>query len=500
MPPNISRRTVLRGTGVAITLPYLESLVHRTARAQAVTAPKRLVALIHANGVPLRRYDGAALNVFYPQTTGTLPAVLPTCLEALNTQGVRGDVQLLSGIRHDADPAGVGGAHQHHTAARVLLGKNMESTDAALRASTLDVAVHGVIGAQASKSFRLTLGTAFQHADVSFSANHFDLGTDGKRAFLNSAGEAIVRADGGMNRSGSSAANVWQDASFNPRLVFNRLFCNGSDVCPGGGTLTQGSTTPPSDPNKARRLGVLHYVSQRVTQVKASLGARDKARLDEYLTGIEDLEKQVNAVSTGTTTPTGVQIPLRTEFRGMGASQNLLAKLMVDLIVKSFEANLVNVSTLMLGACDGANQNATSDLAPNLWDIGGLSVHDHAASHTTNGTATSVPFSVATKIAAAKVNVFAYLVKRLKEVDGEGGKLIDSTLAYYGSDFGDGHLHSVEDPFIFLAGKPGGIVTPGTYRRFDANGTRPRAAGVLVSVARAFGATLPHHASVGGLL
>jgi Protein of unknown function (DUF1552) len=510
MSKGMSRRAVLRGTGVTVTLPVLESLLPRGAVAEQMNGAKFFVGMIHPNGLPYKGYDGKPYggnfvgSFVFPANTGALPSALPEGLGELASHGVQGDVMVVGGLAHDGDPAGVGGVHQQHTIGRVLVGKNLDAGDAGKKISSLDVAIHRAIGRNATLSTqRLTLGTASKFGNGQGSGlqeSDYEKDSSGKRAFLTSNGESVFGRRGDMQSSGSYADGVSQDATVNPRLVFNRLFCNGNTTCPGGHSITlggmPGTAVPVEDTAKKHRQSVLHYVNERIRAVKLDprLGASDRQKLDQYLTGIEDIELRLKSMTPPQAMPgengRTVMVPSRDLFRGIPSSQNAIGKLMVDLIVKAFEANLMNVASLALGATDGSNINGHGNFDAALWWANAKSAHDHKSSHEDHGAARA--------IAKAKIGVFAYLVKRLKETDGAGGKLINNTVVYYGSDFGDGHLHEVDNPLVLIASKVPGLGTPGTF--FRANGGNVRPVRVMASVAAKFGVTLPQANGQGGVL
>ncbi len=419
-------------------------------------------------------------------------------LQPLTTRGVASEVMLLGGLKHDSDPASVSGAHQQYTAGRVLVGKNIDPSDAAAKISSLDVAIHHQIASQASLTTqRMTLGTAgrtiYGQGSGLVDAD-FENDSNGNRIFLNSTGEPVFGTRSDMTASGSYDSGATQDATNNPRLAFNTLFCNGSTTCPGGGTLNgMGSTTPPVDPTIAPRLSVLHYVADRISKLKSSrqLGTVDAQKVDQYLTGIEDIETRLNQTTPMMMNGRVIQIPPRTTYRSIPSAQGGLAMLMMDLMVKAFEANLMNVGTMLMGATDGSNITANTQPDSQLWDTGAnIWVHDHESSH---GESAYDPnhggdFSAATtKVSTAKVDVFAYLIQQLKATSDITGTLLDHTLVYYSSDFGNGHTHDVTNVPVMLAGHVPGLVQGGTYKSLSGI----PAVRVMVSVASQFGVTLP---------
>jgi len=127
-----------------------------------------------------------------------------------------------------------------------------------------------------------------------------------------------------------------------------------------------------------------------------------------------------------------------------------------------------------------------------------MSVHDHEASHGESAYDNldgRGDFAAAKLVSTCKVDLFAYLITQLKATSDTTGTLLDNTLVYYGSDFGNGHTHDVTNVPVMLAGHAP-IVKGGTYARFD--GTH--AVRSLVSAAAQFGVTLPQANGQTGLL
>jgi hypothetical protein len=499
---------VLKAAGVSITLPFLESLAPKAAYGQTMQAPSgptRFIAMVHPQGFPLHDYDGSSRGmILYPGQTGSLPGTMPAALVPLATRGVTNEVMLIGGLHHDADPASVGGAHTPYTAGRVLIGKNYEDSDAAAQISSLDVAIHHAIGKNATLATqRLTLGLPCKSIYGQGSGlidSNYVLDGSGNRLWLNASGESVYGKQSGLCGSASYENGVQQDAINNPRRAFNMLFCGGSTTCPGGGTLMQGGT-PAVDPTIAPRTSVLHFVADRIAKLKANrrLGTADAQKVDQYLTGIEGIEARLNPANMPPPTTRTVTIPTQGTYQGIPASQNQLGKLMVDLIVKAFEANLMNVASLMMGATEGSNILASTGLDAPLWQITPtMSVHDHEASHgesAYDGIDGRGDFAAATLVSTCKVDLFAYLVSQLKATSDTTGTLLDNTLVYYSSDFGDGHPHDVTNVPVMLAGHAP-IVKGGTYARFD--GTH--AVRALASAAAQFGVTLPQANGQTGIL
>ncbi len=474
--PLLSRRAVLRAGQVAIALPLLPSLLPRGAQAAPPGGLRRFVALLHC--------DGVEPSKFFPSATGKGFA-LTEPLKSLQEAGIVDEVDLLSGLVHPTQQHGA-------CSASFLLGAEQWKEEVRKSAS-LDVAIHDKLGGNTLLKSQLTLSTA-HHKGSQLKASQIAGG------FVSADGEAAIASNGyvdqGLPFSGSISQGTVRTPEYNPRKVFNALFCGGaSNNCPGGQVIGGGGGTGGGSADTAKtkhRTSVLHAVAKQAKALKAKLGKYDQERMDEYLSGVADIEKRLPS-SMPAPPPGGggtVKAPTKEAFAGIPDSQNAWASLMSELMLKAFEANLVAVATLMLGHSDGGD--LPSDLSPYQWKGAGGSFVSHYASHNTGA-----PGAPHATVVQAKVAVFSKLVQRLKSTaDGAGGNLLDGTLVYYVSDFGDGNAHSAENPPVLLAGRSSGLVTGHNHRTF----AKASSQGVLVSIAKQFGVSMPHLAQVQGLL
>jgi hypothetical protein len=463
-----SRRHILRAGRVAIALPFFHSLLPKHAQATPAKL-KRFVALMHC--------DGVQTSTFYPSSTGSGFA-LTEPLKGL--ESVIGEVDVLSGLVHPTQQHG-------NCAASFLLGADQWKA-ANAKGNSLDVAIAASLNGNTVLKNQLTLSTA-HHISSSLTQAQVSGG------FVTKEGEALISnngyVDAGLPFSGSLKDGAVRTPEYNPRRVFNALFCGGAGTnCAGGHDLGQGA--PMVDTKAARRKSVLDAVSRQGAALKQRLGRYDQQRLDEYLNGIRDIEMRL--APTPNTPPGGggpaSKAPLQAMFPGIPDSQNAWADLMVDLMVKAFEANLVAVATLMLGHSSGGD--LPNNVGPYQWKGATGGFVSHYASHNRNQ-----PGQPHLSVVQGKVAVFGRLVKLLKSTaDGAGANLLDGTLAYYVSDFGDGDAHSNIDPPILLAGKSSGLVQGHTHKKLQQVGSE----GVLVSIANQFQVPMPHLSQVKGAL
>jgi hypothetical protein len=377
---------------------------------------------------------------------------------------VKPHVLVLSGLGHVKEEYGVG-SHEGGTAF-FLTGFRDPS---AKKATSLDQMI-GLKAGTRRTALNLTLMPGYYLADYKdtngdgFAEPKTDA-YDDSRLVNDTSSRAVI-----SYRDGVAAANV-----YNPRLIFDELFASAT----GGG----GGSGPAGDPlaltaNRYRQ-SVLDAVAGDARKLQLQLGMADRARLDQYLTGVREIEQQIQREekerlqplpSTGECAP-GARPP------GIPMDRTARARLMMDLTVKAFECDATRAATLMLAQTVGG-------LA---WTFDGVTMDGHDASHfgsePANATQAKGLFKV--KIDQWQVAQFAYFVQKLGATpDTAGSTLLDNSLVYYSSDLGHGDTHDQKDMPVLLAGSAGGLVRGGRHV-VDAGGLYT--CNLFLAISRAFG-------------
>lgn len=406
----IERRTFLRGVGTAIALPWLEAMQGSVARAAAV-APA-------AGGPPLRMAflyvpNGMNMPDWVPHNEGPL-GVLPPTLAPLAK--FRGDITILTGLsQHQGNHLGDGAGDHARAASVFLTGAHPRKTKGS------DIRVGVSVDQIAAKHFE---------GQTRFPS--LELGCEHGRL----AGDC----DSGYSCSYSNSIS-WRSATtpngkeVNPRLVFNRLFAMGE-------TSTIALSQAQRD---VEQRSILDFVRDDAQRLHGKLGQSDRRRMDEYLTGIRDIERRIDQpleqlISDGELRrPAGIPDRFDEHVRLMG-----------DLLTIAFQTDATRVATLMFS-------NEGSDRTYPALDIReghhSLSHHDNAVEKVTN----------IAKINYHHVEQLAYLLGRLKAVPEGEGNLLDNTVLVYGSGLGDGNRHDHDDLPILVAGRGQGFITPGRH-------------------------------------
>ena len=405
----LDRRTVLRGLGTAVALPWLEAF----ASAQDVRGgkpPARLAYVYAPNGM--------IADVWNPEKVGPLEA-LPWLLEPLKAQ--RSQLQVLSGLTHDKARAnGDGGGDHARAAATFLTGVQPLKTNGAVR-----------LGISADQIAAQQIGGATRFRSL-------QLGCD--------RGSTVGQCDSGYACAYSGHIS-WQGPTtpagkeFDPRKIFDRLFRGGMSREQHAASLERA----------VRRRSVLDFVREDAKRLERTLGQEDRARIDEYQSGLRELERRVELA-----VPQRVDEVADSERPSYGRLDlGLHFQLLADLLVLAFRSDSTRVATLMFGN-EGSNRSYN-----NL----GIREGHHSLSHhrTDPGKMQAIR-----DINRYHMELFAHLVRGLSEVREGDQSLLDSVMLVFGSGLADGDRHSHHDLPVLLVGGGCGTLQPGRHTRYPA--------------------------------
>ncbi len=405
---HLSRRTFLHGTGAMIALPFLDAMAPAQTPVRLTAAtPKTRFASFY---VP----HGATMDKWTPATEGAGFA-FTDILKPL--EQFREHINVVSGL---AQPyvAGAGGADvsagaNHTRAAAVFLTGAVPERGARahLGVSADQVAAKHIGQDTPLPSLELSIEESVLACEASFSC-----------AYRNSI-------------SWKSPTDP-QPMQNNPRLVFEKLFGDGS-----------------SDADRrARRQesrSLLDSVMSQVGTLQKDLAANDRQRLAQYLDDVREVERRIQRAESSVSDylelpemPTGVTPTFQEHI-----------KLLMDLQVLAFQAEITRVSTLMLAReLSGATYPETLIRDP-----------FHNLSHHSNDRGNMERFAL---LNTYHISKFAYFVLRLQETPDGDGTLLDHSLVLYGSSLSDGNQHNFSPLPIVLAGTASGQLKGGRHLQF----------------------------------
>ena len=392
----MNRRTLLRGLGASIALPALDAMTP----ARAAAAPLRMAFAYVPNGIIMENWTPAADG-----TAFDLPRVLQPFAP------LREKTLLLSGLAHvNGRALGDGPGDHARAAATFLTGVHPRKTAGA------DIKN----GISADQLAAQSIGGNTKFASLELGIEH---------------GRIVGNCDSGYSCAYSNAIS-WRSAEtpmppeVNPKLVFERLFGTGDESA--------------ADPF---RKSILDYVREDAASLKISLGANDKRKLDEYLTGVREIEKRIELA--GKQAKETVR-PEMEKPEGIPVDFEEHVTLMYDLMTVAFQTDSTRVATFMVGR-EGSNNTYRQ--------IGVPDAH-HGISHH-RGDAEKV--EKLTKINEYHATLFARWLQRLAATKDGDGSLLDHMMIVYGSSLSDGNRHSHHDLPILVAGGANGKLQMGRH-------------------------------------
>ena len=429
----LSRRNFLRGLGVVVALPAFESLTAKSALAgdwlpsPKKNAPKRVAFVYFPNG--------ANQDNWWPSGSGAEFQFGPT-MKSL--EPLKNHIQVVSGLEHRNATSGGDGPGDHARAnATFLTGVRARKTDGS----------------------NIHLGVSIDQAIAS------EIGHLTRFPSLELTCDSVRKS--GRCDSGYSCAyqfNLsWRSETTpmtpepNPRLVFERLF--------GGGD--RGERKENYHIRQQTQRSVLDFVMEDARALQVSLGSQDQQKLDEYLTGVREIEQRIErAERLGDFEEPEIETP-----PGIPSDFGHHMEIMYDMTLLAFQTDSTRIATLLL-AGDGSNRSFTQIEIPE---------GHHSLSH--HGKDKSKLEKIG-KIDQYYMQHFARFLQHMRDTkDIDGNSLLDNTMIVYGCGNGDGNRHNHDNLPVVVAGGGGGSLTPGRYLQLD----RTPMSNLFVSMANKMG-------------
>lgn len=421
-PFGVDRRCFLRGVGAAIALPAFESL--RPVPLWAAEAAKPLATT--AGGAPLRTAfvffpNGAIPDAWWPQGEGSEFQWSRT-LQPL--EPFKDFVQVMGGLDHrNAEPGPDGAGDHARGGGTFLTGVRLKKSATDIRAG---ISIDQVLAREVGHLTRLS---------------SLELTCDAVRK--SGACDSGYACAYQFNLSWSSPSTPMTPEA-NPRLAFERLFGEGPP----------GERQANLQRRRQEQRSVLDFIREDAKAMQRRLAARDNDKLDQYLTGIREIETRIAKAETfGESPDPGIEAPT-----GVPADYAEHVQLMYDLLLLAFQSDSTRVGTLLL-AHDGSNRP--------FEDIGITEGH-HDLTHHQNRPEWIQKVS---EIDLWYARQFARFLDRLsKTTDVDGKSLLHNSMIVYGGGNADANRHTHSNLPIVLAGAGGGSLQTG---RFVKHGSQP---------------------------
>jgi Protein of unknown function (DUF1552) len=412
-----NRRSFLRGIGACLALPALEASL--AGRALAVGTVASGIATT-ATGAPLRMAfiyfpNGAIPNQWTPIGSGR-NFVLGNTLAPL--EPLRHRLQVISGLEHLNADAGNDGAGDHARAnGTFLTGVRVKKTAGS--------DIHAGISVDQIAAQSIGKLTRFASLELSCDPHRKSGGCDSGYSCAYEANLAW--------RSPTSPLSP----ETNPRMVFERLFGSGA---PGqrGASLAQ---------RRAQQRSILDFVLEDAKTLDKQLTQRDKAKMDEYLTGLREIEQRIVIAESFQDIPDpSIQTP-----EGIPRGYDDYIKLMFQMLALAFETDATRVSTLLL-AHDGSNRSF-----PEI----GIAEGHHSLSHHRDDPDMIQKVTRIDRFYSERLLDFLTLLESKHDADGHS--ILHNSMIVYGCGNSDGNRHTHANLPVVLAGNGGGKLNPENY-------------------------------------
>jgi hypothetical protein len=437
---HISRRTVLRGAGVTMALPFLEAMIPaRTAYARAAGSRIRLAAIEMVHGAAGSTAIGIKKNLWAPARTGRDFDLSPTSLTAL--EPFRDHLTIVSNtdVRNaEAFTAPeIGGDHFRSSAVFLTQMHPRQTQGSDVRVGTsLDQYYAQRFGQDTPiPSMQLCIENVDQAGGCSY-------------------GYSCEYTDSISWASPEQSLPMVRD----PRTVFDMLF-------------GVGATPEERSERRQEDRSILDWLGTAVARINKNLGAADRARLADYMDDVREIERRIQRIEAQNATGDARELPGAPI--GVPDSFEQHVKLMFDLQAIAFASETTRVFAFKLGR-DASNR---------VYADSGFKGAFHSSSHHQDREERILDFA---KINKYHVGMIPYFLTKLKNTPDGDGTLLDNTLLIYGSPMGNSNVHNHKRCPLFLAGHAGGQLKGGLHLR-AADGTPM--ANVMLSLLHMLGHT-----------
>jgi hypothetical protein len=407
----LDRRTFLRGTGAALALPFLDGMVPAFAGPEnSLVKPVRRLSVAYVpNGIIMGKWTPSAEGARFE-----LPAILQPLAP------FRDQLLVLTGLR--SQPAfpepGEGTGDHARAAATFLTGVHPKKTEGPdIRAG---ISMDQIAARELGKETQLS------SLEMCLDSSELLGGCD--------AGYSCAYANTLAWRNPTTALPMENQ----PRAVFERLFGDNDDTSRAG---------------RLKRIeedrSILDSLLQGVANLEKSLGPGDRGKLTQYLDAIRDLERRIQKAEQQSAKELP---PMERPAGGIPATFAEHARIMFDLQVLAFQADLTRVSTFMI----------SREISPRPYPEIGISDAHHALTHEANPGAVEKVI----KINTYHMQQFAYFLEKLRSTPDGDGTLLDHIAIVYGAGISNGFEHTHTNLPVLVVGGGSGQLKGGRHLKY----------------------------------
>lgn len=414
---HISRRTALRGLGATVALPFLDAMIPaRTAFAKTGLGKIRLSAIEMVHGSAGSTAIGIEKNLWSPARVGRDFDLTPSSLSPL--EPYRDYLTILSNTDVEAAeavlPPEIGGDHFRSSATFLTQVHPKQTQGSDIMAGTsLDQLYAQHIGREtAIPSMQLAIENVDQAGGCAY-------------------GYACVYTDTISWAAPDKPLPMIRD----PRAAFDQLF-------------GVGATAEERAAQRRADKSILDWITVEASRIKQTLGATDRARLNDYLDSIREIETRIQKVEARNASGEAREMPEAPI--GVPDSFQEHVRLMFDLQTLAFASDVTRVFSFKM-ARDGSSRT---------YPESGNAQAFHPCSHHQDKAEKIADFA---KINKYHVSMLPYFFDKLKNTPDGEGNLLDNTMIIYGSPMGNSNLHNHKRCPLLLAGHAGGGLKGGLH-------------------------------------
>ena len=420
---HLPRRTVLRGMGVTLALPFLDAFVpagrpwRRVAAAQSLDDPTRLVCIENVHGAAGSTEYGASQHLWSPAATGGEFDLTPSALSPL--EPYRDVLTIISDTdvapAEAVTPPEIGGDHFRSSATFLTQShpKQTESSDVRSGISIDQLYAQRFGQNTPIPSMQLCIENVDQAGGCAY-------------------GYSCVYTDTISWASPTDPLPMIRD----PRLAFDQLFG-------AGGTSEERAT------RRRQRRSVLDFITDEVADLQRELDPTDRQRMDRYLDDRE-IERRIQRVEARNLS--GETRDLPGSPAGVPDSFDEHVKLMFDLQALAFETDITRVFSFKL------SRDATGRVYPES----GIDRGFHPTSHHGGREENIETFA---RLNRYHVGLVPYFLDRLQRLEEGDGTLLDKSMIVYGSPMGDPNVHNHKRCPLFVVGGANGKLAGNLHLR-----------------------------------
>jgi hypothetical protein len=398
---HLSRRTFLRGMGVSLALPLLDSMLPAgTALAQTAAgqARTRFGAIYFPHGAIMSKWTPSTVGAGFELTEILQP------LKPFYDQ-----ITVVSSLRHAlAYGSGATANHNRSAAAYLSAAFAKPGAKASLGITVDQVAARAISQDTPLPSLELMIEDPSVNCGDGLSCSYRDT----------------------ISWQGPSSPLPMQN---NPQVVFERLFGDGS-------------TDAQRKARRAQSMSLLDSVLGEATALQKKLPAQDRSRLDQYLQDVREIERRVQ--KAGQQLADDLDIPPSPTGVPKDIEEHIT--LMYDLQVLAWQAEITRVSTFLM----------CKELSGQVYPKSGIRDPFHTLSHHSNVKENIDRF---TQLNQYHAKLFTHFLGKLKATPDGDGTLLDHSLVLYGSGMSDGNSQNHTDLPVLLAGGASGRLKGGRH-------------------------------------